>query len=935
MPTLLKPSFAGGELAPALYARVDLAKYQSGLALARNFFVQAHGGASNRAGMRYAGEVKNSAIAGRLIPFQFNTTDTYTLELGDQVMRVIKRGAYVLEATKSITAITQASPGAFTTGAAHGFTTGDEVYLAGIGGMTALNGRNAIVTVTGASTFTLTDRAGAAISTAALPAYTSGGTVARIYQIATPYLAADLALLKFVQSADVMTLTHPSYQPRDLTRTGDAAWTLTTVSFVPGISQPTGVTVTPATAGAVTYRYKVTAVATTSGEESLSGLNTTVRTITGATQANPCQVTTSAAHGFSTGDTVWISGVVGMTELNGREYTVTSTGANTFTLNNTDATAFTAYSSAGSVARTFGITTAAATLSSTNYIDVSWTAVAGAASYIVYREKSGAYGFIGRTQGTTFRDDNIAPDMGDGPPDFALPFFGAGNYPGCVTYHEERKVYGRTNAKRQSLFLSQSGAYNNFSVSFPLDDADAIEAALVSRQVHEIRHLVSLGNLLVMTSGGEWIAKPGGQSDAITPTSLVVKPQSYRGVSDVPPIVVGNMALYVQDRGQIVRDLGYKYDVDSYTGDDLTLLSRHLFEGRTVKEWGFAQAPYSVVWCVMSDGALLSLTYLREHEVWAWSRHDTDGDVESVSVVSEGSEDVAYFLVRRIVGGQTRRFVERMASRLVLDVQDAFFVDAGLSLDAPIAISSISSANPPVVTTAAAHGLTTGDLVDVEGTLAFNPSFPASSDDRFIAHASAGQRYQVTVTGANTFTLRDYLTGAAINGTSWTAWGRAGNVRRAVTTVTGLHHLEGKSVAILANGDVQPAQVVTGGAVTLERAASRVHVGLPYFCDLQTLRLDVGGQPDGTMQGRKKVIPFVTVRMERTRGLSGGPRETHLKELKQGPDAYNAPTGLYTGDYKLSVPGDWATGGQLFFRQAYPLPATILGLIPEVVFGAH
>jgi hypothetical protein len=934
MVTLLKPSFAGGELSPSLHARVDLAKYQSGLALARNFFVQAHGGASNRAGLRYVGEVKASATRGRLIPFQFNTTDTYVLEFGELVMRVIKAGAYVLEAGKTITGITQASPGVFTTSAAHGFSTGDEVYLSGIGGMTALNGRNAIVTVTGGSTFTLTGRDGVAISTASLPAFTSGGTVARIYQIATPYAAADLALLKFVQSADTMTIVHPSYQPRDLTRTGDAAWTLSTVSFVPGITQPTGVTVTPATAGAVTYRYKVTAVATTSGEESLSGLNTTVRTITGATQANPCQIT-STAHGFATGDTVWISGVVGMTELNGREFTITSTGANTFTLNNTDATGFTAYSSGGTAARTFGITTAAATLSSTNYIDVSWTAVAGAASYIVYREKSGAYGFIGRTQGSTFRDDNISPDMTDGPPDFALPFFGAGNYPGCVTYHEERKVYGRTNSKRQSLFLSQSGAYNNFSTSFPVDDADAIEVALVSRQVHEIRHLVSLGGLLVMTSGGEWVAKPGGQSDAITPTSLVVKPQSYRGGADVPPIVVGSMALYVQDRGQIVRDLGYKYDVDSYTGDDLTLLSRHLFEARTVREWAYAQAPWSVVWCVMSDGGLLSLTYLREHEVWAWSRHDTDGDFESVAVVSEGSEDVAYLLVRRVVGGVTRRYVERLASRQVYDVQDAFFVDAGLSLDVPVSIASITSANPPVVTTGAAHGLTTGDLVDIEGTLAFNPSFPASSDDRFVAHATAGQRYMVTVTGATTFTLRDYLTGAAVSGASWTALGRGGNVRRAVTTVSGLHHLNGKTVAILANGDVQPAQVVSGGTVTLDRAASRVHVGLPYVCDLQTLRLDVGGQPDGTMQGRKKVIPFVTIRMERSRGLAGGPRETHLKELKQGPDAYNTPTGLYTGDYKLSVPGDWATGGQLFLRQSYPLPATVLGLIPEVVFGAH
>ena len=851
MTSVLRPSFAGGELSPSLFARVDLAKYQSGLALARNFFIQAHGGAANRPGLRYAGEVKVSATAGRLVPFQFNTTDTYVLEFGQEIMRVIKNGGYVLEADRVITGITQASPGVITTAASHGFSTGEEVYLEDIVGMTPLNARSAIVTVLSATTFSLTGRDGVAISTAAYPAYVSGGNVARIYQISTPYNAADLPLLKWVQSADVMTLVHPSYAPRDLTRTGDASWTLTTVSFAPAIAAPGAPTVTPRQTGSTTASYAVTAIGA-GGEESLASAATTI--------------TNSHAQA-----------------------------------NN----------------------------------DISWTAVAGAVSYVVYKQGSALYGFIGRATGTSFWDNNIKPDESDTPQVAANPFPSSNNYPGCVTYHEERKIYGRTNTKRQSLFFSQPGAYNNFGTSTPTKDDDAIEASLVSRQVQEIRALLSLGNLVVMTSGGEWLAKPGGQSDAITPYSLVVKPQSYRGVSDVPPIVVGNMALYVQDRGQIVRDLGYKYEVDSYTGDDLTLLSRHLFEGRSVKEWGYSQAPYSIVWCVMSDGALLSLTYLREHEVWAWSRHDTDGDFESVAVVSEGSEDVPYFLVRRVINGQTRRYVERMASRQVYDVQDSFFVDGGLSFDNPVAISAITSANPAAVTTTTPHGLTTGDLVDIEGSQSFNPLYPLTSDDRFVPHATAGQRYQVVVTGANTFTLQDYLTGAAVNGSAWVAWGRGGNMREALTVFRGLEHLNGKTVSILANGDVQPPQTVVNGSVTLVRAASRVHVGLPYFCDLKTLALDAGPNAGGTLQGRKKVIPYVTVRMERTRGLAAGPREDKLVEMKQGPSAYNTPTGLYTGDYKLSVPGDWSTGGQLFFRQSYPLPATILGLIPEVQLGQH
>lgn len=850
MATFIKPSFAGGEISPALHARVDLAKYQTGLALCRNFFIQAHGGASNRAGLRFCGEVKASAVAGRLIPFQFNTTDAYALEFGEQLMRVVKNGAYVLEATRAITGITQANPGVVTS-AAHGYANGDEIYTALIGGMTALNGRNFIVRNVTANTFTLETRAGATVDTTALAAYTSGGTAARVYQIATPYTAADLALLKWEQSADTMTLVHPSYAVRDLTRTSDTNWSLTTVTFAPGIAAPGAPSVTPNVTGSTTYSYVVTAVAS-NGEESVASGTTTI--------------TNGAAAADNT---------------------------------------------------------------------VSWSSVSGAVSYVVYKQGSGLMGFIGRATALSFRDNNIKPDESDSPQTAANPFNAAGNYPGCVTFHEERKWYARTNTKRQSLFASQPGAYNNFGVSTPTKDDDGIEVALVSRQVHEIRHLISLGGLVVLTSGGEWIAKPGGQSDAITPLSLVVKPQSYRGASDVRPIVVGNMVLYVQDRGQIVRDLGYKFDVDSYTGDDLTLLARHLFEGRTIKEWGYAQAPHSIIWCVMSDGGLLSLTYLREHEVWAWSRHDTDGDFESVAVISDGVEDVPYFIVRRIVNGQTRRYVERMASRLVLDVQDAFFVDSGLTFNNPVAISGITSANPAVVTTATAHGLTTDDLVDIEGTLAFNPDFPATSDDRFVSHATAGQRYQVTVLTSTTFSLRDYLTGVAVDGSAWTALGRGGNVRRAVTTLSGLEHLNGKTVAVLANGNVEPNQVVANGTITLPRAASRVQVGLPYFSDLQTLRLDVGGSPDGTMQGRKKVIPFVTLRLDRTRGLKGGPRETHLKEMKQFLTGYNEAAALVTGDYKLSTPGDWSTGGQMFFRQDNPLPATILGIIPEVTFGAH
>ena len=153
----------------------------------------------------------------------------------------------------------------------------------------------------------------------------------------------------------------------------------------------------------------------------------------------------------------------------------------------------------------------------------------------------------------------------------------------------------------------------------------------------------------------------------------------------------------------------------------------------------------------------------------------------------------------------------------------------------------------------------------------------------------------------------------------------------AVDTISGLDHLEGDTVNALADGNVVEGLTVTGGEITLPFEAAVVHVGLPYTADLETLRLEFdAGQ--GTMQGRKKQISKLTLRLENTRGLVAGPDADNLTELKwrQGED-YNAPTDLFTGDKDLNISPRWNTVGRIFIRQTYPLPVTVLGVIPEVV----
>ena len=273
---IIQPSFSAGELSTSLYARVDYAKYHVGLARCRNFFVDYRGGASTRSGFEFICLTKQSQYgndpskAVRLIPFQFSTIQTYILEFGDFYMRVISNGAPVTETPKNITNITQASPGVITSNG-HGFVNGDTVFLDNIVGMIELNQRTAIVQNVTSNTFTLIEQFnGTTVTTTTFNAYVSGGTVARIFTVSAPYASEDLAMLKFAQTADIMTITHPDYPIYELRRLASDNWTFTVVTIAADINAPTGLAATPTGgAGTAAYAYEVTAVSV-SGQESVA-----------------------------------------------------------------------------------------------------------------------------------------------------------------------------------------------------------------------------------------------------------------------------------------------------------------------------------------------------------------------------------------------------------------------------------------------------------------------------------------------------------------------------------------------------------------------------------------------------------------------------------------------------------------------------------------
>ena len=147
----------------------------------------------------------------------------------------------------------------------------------------------------------------------------------------------------------------------------------------------------------------------------------------------------------------------------------------------------------------------------------------------------------------------------------------------------------------------------------------------------------------------------------------------------------------------------------------------------------------------------------------------------------------------------------------------------------------------------------------------------------------------------------------------------------------------------LADGGVIVPQIVTGGEIELQTAASAIVIGLPYAVQVQTMYLDAESQV--TLQGRRKNIQAVTVRLEASRGVQVGTNQpdasaqpnqatvawTNMKEIKERNNLINAGTAipLYTGDYRQLVPGDWATNGQVAVQQTYPLPLNLLACIPE------
>jgi len=493
-------------------------------------------------------------------------------------------------------------------------------------------------------------------------------------------------------------------------------------------------------------------------------------------------------------------------------------------------------------------------------------------------------------------------------------------YPSCVKFYQNRLGFAGSTKDPLTLWLSQTGDYPNFLVNSPIEDSDAITAPLVSEGLNAIKSMVSISDMIAFTAGGEWKVGTGSESTALTPTSIIARQQGYRGSSNLSPLIIGNRILYCQETGSTIRDIGYSLADDVYKGDDLTMLARHLFKNNEIVDWAFQQEPDGIIWGVRDDGILLSFTYNKEQDVYAWARHNTAGYFESVAAIPGNGYTEVYFVVRREINGVTKRFIEKLMPRMLsTDPRDQFFIDCGLSYDNPIAITGATKANP-IVITAVGHGLSNGDYVDF-------------SDIKGMTELN-GFRGKVANKTTDTFEIVNMDNDTNIDGTSYNTYKSGGYVRKAVLTISNLEHLEGETVTILADGSVNSQQVVADGSITLDDYASRVHVGPGYECNLETLNIDFP-MNDGTIQGRTKSIKNVTVRFENTYGgFVGINGDDDLEIIEQQlSETYGKPADLFTGDKKVSPYTDFETSATVYIRQSDPLPMTVLSIMSEVEIG--
>lgn len=847
-------NFSGGEVSPDLRCRIDVPIHDKVLERCRNFITNPKGKATFRPGFRYVHHTRNHNYAV-FIEFQFSDVQAYLVEATEGYFRFYKDEGIILNASQSITGISQANPGVLTYSGADNFSNGQEVYIEGVVGMTEVNGRYFTVANvnTGANTFQLTDEFGNNINTSGYTAYSSGGTVATIYEITTPYQEEDLDELAYDQNADTMYIVHTNYAPRKLTRLGHTSWTLATYTRTadpfPSAATITGVDISPPTKLGILF---------------------------------------AAGHSFTTGTLITITGVGGMTQLNGNTY-------------------------------------------STEY--VSSTKV-----WLVDRN-SGAY--IDATTYGTYTSGGTATPLSN---PAAVAFTqDARTVMGGSQGKPETLYFSRS--------PSNAGAvrYDDYTTGTAADNAAIFTLAPLRGKVDSIRYLTNTDKFLIAGTFGS-VRRIFGEAESqpITPTAISAKSANSDGVARRRPVVDGATVMHIQRSTKAVEGIEYDYRIDGYAPDDKNLISGHLAEPGLINMSKQSGSP-TITWVPRVDGKLLGLTYEPKENIAGWHLHTIGGvgaQAEWVGVMSrESNEDQAWIITKRTVNGNTVRHVEFLTDYPTYPEMDDFYGVVGtesgditafhayqweqmkqaVHLDSSLTYDGSAYGADASATLTPGAGATTVNTTGVTFT-ASAAVFTSSMVGREIwgkFDNAGGGGGRATITGySSTTVVTATITKAFPSGEVYAA----GDWYLTTTSITGLHHLEGESVTAVADGIDLGAKTVSSGAVSLSSAASVVHVGYEYSGELKTLPIDVGGVT-GSALGKIKNLSEVIVYLRNAASPKLGTNLYRMEEadIRYQPSYSGQAAPLFDGTHQQSYDDNWDREKRFYLRHETPLPCEALG----------
>lgn len=789
------------------------------------------------------------------------------------------------------------------------------------------------------------------------------------YEIATPWTSAQIKDLKFVQSADILIITHQRHQPRVLTRYDDTNWTLTAYEYLDGpyrLENATDLTITPdgisgdnvkLTAGDAIFS-NLTGYTHSNGRclfrinhwlpaQKVSFAKSSTDTpATGASTGIKCGGTWRIfTHGTWTGTfQIEVSDDGGTTWTASRVFaSVDDNNPNTYTtedfskqflvrVNITDLTS-------GSVT-----------------VDLSadpfeWTGVAlitqvpyggGGSSMMYNTAKATILETLGSTNATKVWAEGAWSDYR--------------GYPACVAFIQDRLTFGGSPSEPSGVWQSKAGNYYSFGREFPLKDDDGISINLPSRKLNPVKNLIQLNDLVATTSEGISTIEPG-QSGVMTPTTVVPKIHDLAGASGITPAVINNRIVYAQEFGKIIRDSGYDFATDGYQGINLNFMSKHIFRRSSAVQMAYQREPWQTLWIVRSDGKLVSLTYTKQLEKYGWAVHTTcrgnryfwetadewkeGGKFLSVCTVPGSDQDDVWVIVER-EGATTIRTVEKFYNRETSsDPAQQKYLDCCYEYDAPVVVSGFSSDMPTIVTTATAHGFIENDEVEFTGLRGIDE-----------IEALNGKRFVVKNVDATHFNL--YLDAEPIGLEVGVTANAGAVVRKVISAIAGATALKNMLyfdedynasgvVSVLTNGCAGTiADVVDNtGAAPLPCSASVVLAGLPYVSECETMNIEFN-TTSGSTKGKLKSTNEVSLYLYETYGGKVGTSRDDMQELTDDNgsalhhqmDDDGEPTGvppeLYTGEFKQAINSGSKMVMSFIIRQEEPYPITVLSIDAEV-----